>query len=101
MDPKDQQAHPEVSPQTQFFGPTNQFNLPVVYSNVVLVGISASADIQLTLTVNGKAFNQIIIPLAAAKSLSIALDKGLSDYEQKTKTKILDLNEVSALLQPK
>lgn len=73
--------------------------LPLIYTNGVLVGMTA-ADIQLTITINGRPTNVVAMNISAAKNLIGGLQKAIEDYEKKTKTKVLDLNEIGALLNP-
>ena len=75
-------------------------NMPLIYTNGIIVGMSAS-DIQLTLTVNGRPTNMVVMAPTTAKSLIGAIAKALEDYENRTNIKTLDLNEISELLKRK
>jgi len=71
--------------------------IPLIYTNSVSVGLSLT-DVNLTTHVNGTPQSIIVMPLPAAKSLIIALQQAVDDYERLTSTKVLDLTELNKIL---
>lgn len=69
------------------------FNIPFIYTNAVSVGLSAT-DVQLTATINGRPSYFIAMPFSTAKSLVLALQRALNDYESKTGVEIQELNDL-------
>ncbi len=73
---------------------------PVNYTNAVLVSVSVT-EIQLTTTINGRPTQTIAMPFPTAKSLILAIEHAIKDYEGKTGTKISELNDLGKLLNKK
>ncbi len=72
-------------------------SLPVIYTNAVLVTLTVS-DIFLTITVNGQPTHLLNMSLTTAKTLVSNISKALDDFQEKTKTKVLDIKEVTSLM---
>jgi hypothetical protein len=75
-------------------------NVQLLYANVVSVGLTLT-DVHLTAAVNGRPAIILAIPLPTAKTLAIALQTALNQYQSVTKQEILDLPQLSALLKYK
>ena len=76
---------------------TYNANLPVIYTNGILVTLTVS-DLSLTLTVNGQPTHILNMSLTTAKTLYSNINEALQDFQDKTKTKVLEINDVRELM---
>jgi hypothetical protein len=72
-------------------------NVPLIYTNGVTVSLTLT-DLHLTAQVNGRPACVLAIPLPAAKSLMQSLSQAIDDYEKKTETYVMDLDELTSKL---
>lgn len=73
--------------------------IPFTYVNGTAVALAAS-DLQITLAINGRAFNTLLMNHSVAKSLQTSLGNALNDFEEKTGTKINDIIKINDDLRP-
>lgn len=74
-------------------------SIPATYANGITLGLTLS-DVVLTLSVNGKPTQHINMSLTTAKTLLENLSFLISDYESKSKTKLLNMQDVEKFLNP-
>lgn len=91
----------EKKPAAPLPQPARHINIPVemqlFYSNAVQVGYS-NTEMQLTATINGRPICLLVVPFAVAKSLAKALDTAITNYERRSSTEILDLQQINEKL---
>lgn len=75
-------------------------NIPKIYSNGFLIGLTLS-DINITLAVNNQPTHQVIMSLISAKGLMNALNKAIEDFEEKTGTKIPEMEDLKKAFEAK
>ena len=73
-----------------------QNNVPLYYANGVTVKLTLT-DIHLYANVNGNSACILALPLPAAKSLMMAINEAIRDYELKTGIAVIDLQQLSTL----
>lgn len=71
-------------------GPTN---IPLIFANGVVVGRTLT-ELQITLTMNGKAACLVVVPFPVGKTLSGAIENALEDHVKKSGQSIGDLKSL-------
>lgn len=68
--------------------------IPLIYGNVISVGLTLT-DVHINISVNNKPAFLLAVPLPTAKSLGENLVSAIKEYESKTGTQVLSLEQLS------